>query len=121
MQPMAASLSPEDMRAVGAFYEQQKAAERVARDAALAKRGERIWRAGIKGVGVPACAGCHGAAGKGMAAQFPRLTGQHPELLLGWLKAYATNARPNQVMSPIAAKLSENDMRAVTEYITGLR
>jgi cytochrome c553 len=121
MQPMAAPLSPEDMRSVGAFYEQQKVGERVARDAALAKRGEQIWRAGIRAIGVPACAGCHGAAGKGIPTQYPRLTGQHPELTLGWLKAYATGARPNPVMSPIASKLNENDMRAVTEYVSGLR
>ena len=121
MQPMAAPLTPEDMRSVGAYYEQQKAAERMARDAALVKRGEQIWRAGIRAIGLPACAGCHGASGHGIPAQYPRLVGQHPELTLGWLKAYASGARPNPVMSPIASKLSENDMRAVTEYVTGLR
>jgi len=121
MQGMAAPLTPEDMRSVGAFYEQQKAGERVARDAALVKRGERIWRAGIRAIGVPACAGCHGAAGHGIPAQYPRLAGQHSELTLGWLKAYASGARPNPVMSPIASKLNENDMRAVTEYASGLR
>jgi cytochrome c553 len=121
MQPMAAPLSPEDMASLGAYYEQQRPAERVARDAALAKRGEQIWRGGVRGIGVPACAGCHGANGRGIPVQYPRLTGQHPDLLLGWLKAYASGARPNPVMSPIAAKLNENDMRAVTEYVTGLR
>lgn len=121
MQGMAAPLSPEDMRSLGAYYEQQKPAERMARDAALVKRGEQIWRGGIRAIGVPACAGCHGAAGKGIPAQYPRLTGQHPELTLGWLKAYASGARPHAVMSPIASKLNENDMRAVTEYVAGLR
>ena len=121
MQPMAAPLSPEDMASVGAYYERQKAPERVARDAALVKRGQQIWRGGVRGIGVPACAGCHGANGAGIPIQYPRLTGQHPDLILGWLKAYASGARPHAVMSPIAAKLNENDMRAVTEYITGLR
>ena len=50
-----------------------------------------------------------------------QLAGQSTELTLGWLKAYATGARPHAVMSPIAAKLSENDMRAVVEYASGLR
>ena len=121
MQPMAAPLTPEDMRSVGAYYERQKPVERAARDAALVKRGEQIWRGGIRARGVPACAGCHGAAAEGIPAQFPRLAGQHPELTLGWLKAYASGARPNAVMSPIASKLNEGDMRAVTEYITGVR
>jgi cytochrome c553 len=80
-----------------------------------------LWRSGIPAIGVPACAGCHGAAGKGIPAQFPRLAGQYPELTTGWLKAYANGGRPNAVMSPLAAKLSENDMKAVSEYAAGLR
>ena len=121
MQGMAAALTPEDMASVGAWYQSQQAPQRTAREAALVKRGEQIWRGGVRGIGVPACAGCHGAAGRGIPAQYPRLTGQHPELLLGWLKAYASNARPSAVMSPIAAKLNENDMRAVVEYVSALR
>ena len=121
MQPMAAGLSPEDMLAVGAFYEAQKPVQGLARDKALAERGQRIWRAGVKSTGVPACAGCHGAAGAGIPAQYPRLAGQHAELSFGWLKAYASGARPNAVMGPVASKLSENDMKAVSEYIAGLR
>jgi cytochrome c553 len=121
MQPMAAALSPEDMANVGAYYERQKPVEGFARDKAMAERGRVLWRSGIPAIGVPACAGCHGAAGKGIPAQFPRLAGQFPDLTLGWLKAYATGARPNAVMSPVAAKLSENDMKAVSEYAAGLR
>lgn len=121
MQGMAAALSPEDMRSVGAYFEQQKPAERMARDKALVKRGGELWRSGNKATGLPACAGCHGAAGHGIPAQFPRLAGQYPELTLGWLKAYADGTRPNPVMNAVAAKLSENDMRAVAEYAAGLR
>ncbi|MEO7742666.1 MAG: c-type cytochrome [Usitatibacter sp.] len=121
MQGMAAGLSPEDMRSVGAYYETQKPAAGQARDKALVQRGQQIWRAGVKATGVPACAGCHGAAGHGIPVQYPRLAGQHPDLNLGWLKAYASGARPSAVMGPIASRLNENDMRAVTEYIAALR
>ncbi len=121
MQGMAAALTPEDMRDVGAYFETQRPVEGAARDKALAQRGREVWRGGIKAIGVPACAGCHGAAGHGIPTQYPRLAGQHPELTLGWLKAYATGARPHVVMGPIAAKLSENDMKAVVEYASGLR
>ena len=121
MQGMAAPLSPEDMLAVGAYFERQKPGEMVARDKAMVERGREIWRAGIKTSGVPACAGCHGAAGKGIPAQFPRLAGQHPDLTTGWLKAYASGARPHVVMGPVASKLNEADMRAVAEYAAGLR
>ena len=121
MQGMAAGLSPEDMRNVGAYYEQQKPASGQARDKALVQRGQQIWRAGIKTAGVPACAGCHGAAGHGIPAQYPRLSGQHPDLHLGWLKAYASGARPSAVMGPIASRLNDNDMKALVEYIAALR
>lgn len=121
MQGMAAGLTPEDMKSVGSYYSQQKAVESMARDKALTERGEKLWRSGIKGVNAPACAGCHGAAGHGIPSQYPRLAGQNADLTVGWLKAYASGARPHPVMGPIAAKLSENDTKALAEYISGLR
>jgi len=121
MQAMATPLSPEDMQNVAAWFSMQKPAPSAAHDKALVERGEQIWRGGVKPLGVPACAGYHGAAGHGIPVQFPRLAGQHPELLVGWLKAYAAGGRPHPVMGPIAAKLNENDMRAVAEYASGLR
>jgi len=121
MQGMAATLSPEDMHSVGAYFEMQKPVHSVARDKALALAGQKIFRAGNKQLGVPACAGCHGAAGHGIPSPYPRLAGQYPEMLLGWLKAYATGARPSDVMGPIASRLSEHDMKAVVEYISGLQ
>jgi cytochrome c553 len=121
MQGMAAGLSPEDMRNLGAYFEAQKPAGNVARDKALALRGQQIWRGGIKATHVPACAGCHGAAGKGIPIQYPRLAGQYADLAFGWLKAFASGARPQAVMSPVAVKMSEADMKAVAEYAAGLR
>jgi cytochrome c553 len=121
MAGMAAGLAPEDMLNLGAYYQQQKPAAALARDKAMVARGQQIWRGGVKSTGVPACAGCHGAAGKGIPSQYPRLAGQHAELTFGWLRAYATGARPHAVMSTVAAKLSENDMKAVAEYAAGLR
>jgi cytochrome c553 len=121
MLGMAAGLSPDDMRNVGAWFESQQQTPRFAHDKALAQRGEQIWRQGVPATNVPACAGCHGATGLGIASQYPRLAGQFPDLSLGWLKAFASGARPSPVMSQVAEKLSENDMRAVAEYISGLR
>jgi len=121
MEGMAAALSPEDMANVGAYYQSQKPASTVARDKALAMRGQQIWRGGVKSAGVPACAGCHGAAGKGIPSQYPRLAGQHPDLTFGWLRAYATGTRNHPVMSAVAVKLSDADMKAVAEYAAGLR
>jgi cytochrome c553 len=121
MQGMAAGLSPEDMRSVGAYFQAQKPKGGAATDKALVARGQQLWRAGNKGNGVPACAGCHGAAGHGIPAQYPRLAGQYADLTYGWLKAYANGTRPHAVMGPIASKLTENDMKALSDYAAGLR
>jgi cytochrome c553 len=121
MAGMAATLSPEDMQSVGAYFEMQKPVHSVARDKALAATGQKIWRAGNKQLGVPACAGCHGAGGHGIPAQYPRLAGQYPDLLVAWLKAYANGTRKSDVMGPIASRLAEPDMNAVVEYISGLQ
>ena len=68
------------------------------------------------------CQACHGADGNaGVDPQYPRLAGQYSELTLAWLKAYAANGRPHPVMSPIASRLNEGDMKALSDYIAGLR
>ena len=121
MQGMATPLSPEDMKAVAAYFASQKPAPQAAHDKALVQRGQEIWRGGIKSLAVPACAGCHGADGHGIPAQFPRLAGQWPDLTFGWLKAYAAGSRSHPVMGPIASRLNENDMHALSEYMSGLR
>ena len=122
MAGMSAALSPEDMRNVAAWFERQTPKPAAAaKDKALALRGQQLWRAGNAQANVPACAGCHGAAGAGIPDQYPRLAGQYSEITLGWLKAYADGTRANPVMSGIAARLTEADMRAVSEYIAGLR
>lgn len=121
MAGMSAALSPEDMRNVAAWFAQQTPKPSAAKDKALAARGQQIWRGGIRQGNVPACAGCHGAAGAGIPTQYPRLAGQYADLTYAWLKAYATGGRSNVMMSGVAAKMSEADMKAVSEYIAGLR
>jgi cytochrome c553 len=121
MAGMSAALTPEDMRNVSAWFAQQAPRPSAARDKSLAARGQQIWRGGIKQGNVPACAGCHGAAGAGIPSQYPRLAGQYAELTFVWLKAYAAGTRANAVMAGVAGKMSEADMKAVAEYIAGLR
>jgi cytochrome c553 len=121
MKGMASALSADDMRNVGAWFESQKLVPRFARDKALAERGRNVWRGGVKATGVPACAGCHGAEGLGIPSEFPRLAGQYADLTYGWLKAFASGARPQPVMGAVASAMSDADMKAVAEYASGLR
>ena len=121
MAGMSAALTPDDMRNVGAWFSRQVPKPSAAKDRALAERGQQIWRGGIRQGNVPACAGCHGAAGAGIPTQYPRLAGQFAEITLGWLKAYSSGGRVNPIMAGVASKMSETDMKAVSEYIAGLR
>ena len=122
MAGMSAGLAPEDIKSVSAYYAAQKMTRpAVVQDKRIADEGQRIYRAGIKKLDVPACAGCHGASGAGIPAQYPRLAGQWPEYTLGMLEGYAKDKRQHPVMSTIAKRMNEAQMKAVAEYVAGLR
>jgi cytochrome c553 len=122
MQGMAAGLTPEEMKGLGIYYfSQRPKANATARDLSLAAKGQKIFRAGIPELKVPACAGCHGAAGAGIPAMYPRLAGQWPEYVAASLEGYATDTRKNAQMNAIAKRMKPEDRRAVTEYVAGMR
>jgi len=124
MGGMAAGLSAEDMRDVAAYFSAQAAKPGVARHPETIPLGRKIWRGGDMAKGLPACAGCHGVAGAGLPAQYPRLAGQYPEYIEAQLKAFRAGERrndANRMMQSIASKMSDPEIRAVADYISGLR
>ncbi|OWQ86959.1 cytochrome c4 [Roseateles aquatilis] len=122
MAGMAAPLSDADIRNVSAFYASKQAKPGFAKDKELIKLGEKIYRGGIADKQVPACAGCHSPNGAGIPAQYPRLGGQHSDYTEAQLNAFRANARPNSPqMLAIAAKMSDREIKAVSDYIAGLR
>jgi cytochrome c553 len=124
MAGMVANLSDDDMKNLAVYFAAQKPKSQAARDAALAKQGETIYRGGIQAKGVAACASCHAPNGTGMPAQFPRVAGQHAEYTAAQLTAFRAGQRANdpaQMMRMIAAKMSDQEIKAVSEYIAGLR
>ena len=122
MQGMAANLSADDMKALGQYYFAQKTKPNAAaHEKTLAEAGQKIYRAGISELKVPACAGCHGGAGAGIPAIYPRLAGQWQEYTLGSLKNFSSGERKNAQMQAIAGRMQEKDMQAVAEYIAGMR
>ncbi|MBK6357609.1 MAG: cytochrome c4 [Betaproteobacteria bacterium] len=124
MVGMAAPLSDEDMKNVAAWFASQKQKPAAAKDEKQIAVGQKLWRQGDFKKGVPACAGCHGPAGAGMPAQYPRLAGQFPEYTEAQLKAFRVDERandPEKMMRMIAAKLSDAEIKAVSEYAAGLR
>ncbi|MGB4466799.1 MAG: c-type cytochrome [Azovibrio sp.] len=124
MAGMTAALSDEDMKNVAAWFAQQQLKPAMATQEALIPRGQKLWRAGDAAKGVPACAGCHGPAGKGLPAQYPALAGQFPEYIELQLKSFRSGERandPESMMRSIADRLSDNDIKSVAEYAAGLR
>ena len=124
MTPMVASLSDEDIQGLAAYYAGQKLRPASALDKDLAALGQKIWRGGIAASNVPACSGCHGPAGAGIPAQYPRLSGQFAEYLAAQLKGFKEGARANDangVMRGVAARMTEREIQAVAQYAAGLR
>ena len=130
MQGIAAGMTPDDMRATGVYYSQQKPKGLAARDAQLVKIGQSLWRGGDAALGVPACSACHGPTGAGMPKNYPRIGGQFADYTYGQLKAFASGQRGldkegkdtnGRVMHTIARPLNDAQMRAVAEYAAGLR
>lgn len=124
MGGMVASLTPEDMRNLGAYYATQAPGTGVARNTETVELGQQIFRGGIASQGIPACSGCHGATGAGMPALYPRLAGQHPEYIEAQIKAWRSGERANdagKIMRTVASKMSDMQIKAVADYIAGLR
>lgn len=124
MLGMSATLSPQDMKNLGAYFEGQKAKARAAKNPELVKVGQQIYRGGLMSKGVAACASCHGPGGAGVPAQFPRVAGQYAEYTAAQLLAFRSGERtndPNKIMRDIAVKLSDPEVKAVSEYMAGLR
>jgi cytochrome c553 len=124
MGAFAVALSPEQMRDVSAFYASQKLVPEKARNKSTIELGQKIFRAGIADKNVPACAGCHGPAGAGVPIQYPVLGGQYAEYIEAQLKAFRSGERandPNRMMRTTASRLSDLEIKAVADYIAGLR
>jgi len=123
MAAMVANLSPDDMRNLAAYYSSQTAKQGGAKDKDLVAQGRSLYRGGNPSNGVAACAGCHSPNGSGIPAQYPRLASQHADYVAAQLKAFRGGDRandPNQMMRATAVKLTDKEIAALAEYISGL-
>lgn len=124
MTGMAAALSDADMQGLAQYFSSQKLQPEAAKSKETINLGQQIWRAGIASKGVPACAACHGPAGAGLPAQFPRLSGQFADYTEAQLKLFRSGERandPNRMMRMIAIKMTDPEIKAVSDYAAGLR
>ncbi|MBI2727387.1 MAG: cytochrome c4 [Polaromonas sp.] len=122
MQGFASALSDDDMKNIAYWAASKKAKPGFAKDKDLVALGERIYRGGVADRQIAACAGCHSPNGAGIPAQYPRLGGQHAEYVATQLTAFRDGVRLNSLqMNQVAAKLNDREIRALADYIAGLR
>lgn len=122
MKGFAASLSEEEMSNISYWLADQKATDGFATEKDLIRMGERIYRGGIADRQIAACAGCHSPNGAGIPAEYPRLAGQHAGYTAAQLNAFRSGERKNSVqMTDVAAKMNDKEIKAVSDYIAGLR
>ncbi len=123
MYPVVEKLSDQDIEDLAAYYTSQKQTPGEAQKS-LVDAGRKIYHGGIISKGIPACAGCHGPNGIGKRlANFPTISGQHAEYAEIQLKAFRTGQRANdanEIMRTISAKMTDEEMKAVSSYVSGL-
>jgi cytochrome c553 len=124
MMPNAALLSDQDMQDLGTHFASQAPAGLEA-DPSNYKAGEKLYRGGDTERKLPACIACHGPQGKGNGpARYPALRAQHSVYTYNQLKAFAEGRRrtpTNDIMQVVAARLTDDEMRALASYTQGLR
>lgn len=124
MAPNVTKLNDADMLNLAAYFSAQAPKAKLAKEPTLVAEGKKIYMGGNAGSGVPACTSCHGPTGAGIPTQFPRLAGQNAKYVQIQLANFRSGDRVNdggQMMQTIARRLTDAEMRAVAEYISGLR
>jgi len=122
MSGFAAALSASDRQNVAAWFASQTASSGTAGGADAAQLGERLYRSGLPAKAVPACAGCHGPAGNGLPALYPKISGQHSDYVEAQLRAFRDGSRHNsEAMEQIAFRLSDPEIKALADFVAGLR
>jgi len=125
MAPMAMILADQDMEDLAAYFSAQKHLATGETEPSKLQLGKKIYLAGIASKGVPACSGCHGPGGSGIAgAAFPRIGGQHAVYAALQLRNYKSGARatdPNSMMRTITSRLTDEEIDAVASYLQGMR
>jgi cytochrome c553 len=122
MTTYAKMLTDEEKHNIAAYLATQQQKPGAAKNKDTVELGKKIYRGGIAETKVPACASCHGATGSGIPVQYPRIGGQHQDYTVAQLTAFKTGARKNSPqMTAIAKRMSDDEMKAVADYVAGLK
>jgi cytochrome c553 len=126
MEPVAANLGLDDIRAIARYYSALPAGtpSGVDADPADIERGRLIAANGVPEWMVAACSECHGPAPSARNPNYPSLAGQHAEYLEQQLALFKGKRRGGSpyhlLMHKVAGQLTEEHVRAVTRYYASL-
>ena len=121
MAPLAAALQPQQIAVMAAHFSSQAPTRGSSQNADMASRGKTLYEEGNHTSGVPACIGCHMADGVGHE-RYPRLAGQRQTYIVQQLTEFKSSTRTNDpahVMRAIAGRLTDDEIKAVAEYLAG--
>ena len=124
MNGMIAAYTEDQMRDIAAYLSEQKLKPEVSKNRDTIEYGRKLYRAGDQAKGLPACAACHGPTGAGMPAQYPRIAGQFTDYTESQLKNFRAGERANdsnKMMRMVALKMTDAEIKAVADYVAGLR
>ena len=120
MWPFASNLTEEDMWDIAVYYSKQKISVNASQ-MAVGGNAEKLYRGGDSDRLIPACTACHGPNGAGNGpAKYPSLRGQHAAYTELQLQAYRKGTRKHPMRQAIAQKLSDEDIKILSSYISAL-
>lgn len=122
MTTFATMLTDTEKKDIAAYLAAQASKPGAAKNKDTVEIGKKIYRGGIAEKSIPACASCHGASGSGLPVQYPRLAGQHQDYTGAQLTLFRAGGRHNSPqMTTIANRMSDDEIKAVSDYIAGLK
>ena len=128
MSGMAASITEaQDLKDIAAYFASKKRMTgKPGGNKDSVAKGKKIFHEGNAETGVYACSNCHGENGYGKDAQnnvFPVISGQTKDYLLKQLNDFRSGERHNDpagMMGSVAKKMTDAEINAVVEYVTGM-
>lgn len=140
MEAQLAGLTQQDLANIAGYYAAQEPWTPGYGNKATVAEATKLYLGGDKTRGIIPCAGCHDPKGMGNEyAAFPRLGGQHATYLATQLKLFRAAGREDDVnsemevrtndaakkgekgmMQVVASRLSDRDIRILSEYLSAL-
>jgi cytochrome c553 len=123
MNDLAATVNDEDLADIAAYFESRPKMKGEGSDHEV---GKKLFLHGDLSRTVVACINCHGQNGKGPepnSSMFPVIGGQNKDYLSRQLVNFRKDDRtnsPNSIMNKITRELTDDELEALAEYISGL-